>query len=137
MPVEGTFTQLRIYYKEFRELGDIGYLGDEDDFGLADNGNVVNYDLIEEDTKNVQTNDLGTSEQWLKNPWNRLVVYHNPDESPRLETPGVLEEYGWVIDDDNPLVPIKKLKPDTWYVYAIELYYNLPTQKNIYSPTKN
>ena len=75
---------------------------------------------------------MGTSEQWLKNPWNRLVVYHNPDESPRLETPGVLEEYGWVIDDDNPLVPIKKLKPDTWYVYAIELYYNPPDAEEIY-----
>ena len=132
LPSEGTFDEVRIYYKEYREIGDIGYLGEEDDFGIIENGNMIDYEDVELDTANVKANDLGIGETYDNNPWKRIVLYHNPEESPRLETPGILEDFGWVIKDDKPVVPIRNLKPDTWYVYALELYYNPVGRDPIY-----
>ena len=132
LPVLGTFHEARIYYKEYREPSDAGYLGEEDDFGIIQSGNLIDYDLVEQDTNFVKSNDLGVSETYSKNPWKRIVLHHTPDESPRLETPGILEDSGWIIRDDNPIVPIRGLTPDQWYVYAIELYYNPPDRDPFY-----
>ena len=132
LPSEGTFHEARIYYKEYRESSENGYLGEEDTFGLIQNGEMIDHDLVESDTSEVKSNDLGVSEVYKNNPWKRIVLHHNPDDSPRLETPGILEESGWIINDLNPIVPIRNLSPDKWYVYAIELYYNPPDRDPIY-----
>ena len=132
LPSEGTFDEARIYYKEYREPSDLGYLGAEDDFGLLSGGDQIDYSLVEDDTNNVKTNDEGISTKYKNNPWHRIVLNHNPDQSPRLETPGILEDYGLVINDDKPIVPIRNLKPDTWYIFAMELYYKPVGRDPIY-----
>ena len=70
---EGTFDNARIYYKELRRPGDIGYLGEEDDRCLINDGSEVDYGCAEAETVNVGTDDLGIGSD-PKNPWYRILL---------------------------------------------------------------